>query len=115
MVTARAKVKKCLICEQRPAKTGSPYCKPCSEQIQAEHRRSQAEKPVKFLTYKGHVVGMFRNGNGKLTPRLLKKDPEKLPKCHTINLNTYQPGFSRESIKSFKRTVLALATVRIKN
>lgn len=111
MVTARAR--KCLICEQRPAKTGTPYCNVCGGQIAADRRKSQAVKPVKFLTYKGHVVGLFRNGEEKLTPRLLKRDAKKLPKCHTIDLNVYQPGFSREIIKAFKKTVIALTTVVI--
>jgi hypothetical protein len=99
---------KCIICERRPARDGA-YCPNCNQKIEAEKRRAEPEKPVKFLTYRGHVVGLYRNGNGRLTPQLLQRSPENLPKSQTLNLNTYIPGFSREQIKKFKACVLQLA------
>lgn len=99
---------KCIICLRRPAK-GNGYCANCASQIEAEKRRKQADEPVKFLTYRGHVVGLYRNGNGRLTPKLLKRSPENLPKTKTLDLNTYIEGFTREEIKRFKACVLQLA------
>lgn len=102
---------KCVICNRRPEQTDDGHCNNCSAQIQAErrHRGSQTEKPVKFLTYRGHVVGLYPNGNKTLKARLLSRDPSNLPKGKTLDLNTYLPGFTRNEIKSFKRCVLQLA------
>jgi len=99
---------KCVVCERRPARDGA-YCANCAAKIEAERRRSKPQQPVKFLTYRGHVVGLYRNGNGKLMPRLLKRSAERLPKTKTLDLNTYLEGFTREQVKAFKRCVLELA------
>ena len=102
---------KCAICERRPARTPESYCANCASQIDAErHKRAaQSDKPVKFLTYRGYVVGLYHNGNGKLIPKLLKCSLDNLPKAKTLDLNTYLPGFDRSQIKAFKRAVLQLA------
>lgn len=101
-------MRKCVICDRRPAKEGA-FCANCNSHIEAERNARQADKPVKFLTYRGHVVGMYPNGNGKLIARLLKRSPKYLPKSRTLDLNTYLHGFTRDKIKAFKRTVLSLA------
>lgn len=74
-------------------------------------RRSQKPaQPVKFLTYRGIVVGLYPNGDkGVLQGRLLKRDPDKLPKRKTIDLNKWCKGFTRITIKEFKAKVLRLA------
>lgn len=105
--------KKCLICEQRPAPENSPYCKICGSKVQAEIRRRKDNAPEYFLTYKGHVVGLYRKGDDALTPRLLKRKVEGLPKRNTIDLNKFQAGYTRDQIKKFKRCVLRLATIPV--
>ena len=98
----------CAICGHRPAKIG-PYCANCQAKLEAEKRSRRAGKPVKYASYRGHVVGFFRNGGGKLVVRLLQRKPDNLPKGITLDLNTYIPGFDREQIKKIKTAVLTLA------
>lgn len=100
---------KCVICERRPARTAVAYCAICASKLEAETRRKQADEPVKFLTYRGIVVGLYSNGNGKLTPKLLRRSPDNLPKARTLDLNRYCDGFTRDKIKAFKACVLQLA------
>jgi len=102
---------KCVICERRPARTDEGYCVNCASKLDAErHKRAtQSEEPVKFLTYRGYVVGLYRNGNGMLTPKLLRRSPDNLPKKRTLNLNRYCEGFTRQEVKRFKACVLQLA------
>lgn len=101
---------KCPICERRPRQNG-PFCPTCDGKIKAERKLRQTPQPVRYLTYRGHVVGLFPNGGDTLRPRLLRRDAEKLPKGKTINLNVYCPGYTREQVKRFKATILTLARV----
>lgn len=102
---------KCIICNHRPARTDEGYCANCAAQVEKarESTRKHDAKPVKFLTYRGHVVGLFSNGDGTLKSRLLRGNPERLPKAKTLDLNTYLPGFTRQQVKRFKACVLKLA------
>lgn len=100
---------RCVICERRPARTPEGYCGNCDSKLEAQNRCKQADKPVKFLTYRGSVVGLYRNGKGMLTPKLLKRSPDNLPKTRTLNLNRYCEGYTRDMIKAFKKSVLQLA------
>lgn len=99
----------CPVCGTRRVVSG--YCHVCQSQIDAIRRRQKTVQPVKFLTYRGHVVGLYPNGDGTLQGRLLKRDPDKLPKCRTIDLNKWCPGYTRAVIKQFKAKVLRLAAV----
>lgn len=99
---------KCVICERRPARVNG-RCGNCQARIEAEQRRRKPQQPFKYVTYKGFVVGFYRNGGDKLTPRLLHRNPDRLPKGVTIDLNHYCDGFSREQVKRLKRCVLRLA------
>lgn len=99
---------KCIVCERRPARGGA-YCVNCSAKIDAEQRCRNANQPERFLTYRGIVVGLYRNGGGKLIPRLLRRNPKWLSKSRTLDLNTYLEGFTREEVKRFKACVLQLA------
>ena len=99
---------KCVICNQRPARDGG-YCVNCSAKIAAERGRKRLQEPVKFLTYRGFVVGLYRNGDRTLEARLLKRNPDLLPKKKTLDLNRYVEGFTRERIKAFKACILKLA------
>lgn len=98
----------CAICGKRPA-TKDGYCHNCNSKLEAEKRRKKPEVPKHYLTYRGHVVGLFPDDNGMLKARLLKRKPENLPKSKTINLNKYCQGYAREQIKAFKRCVLEFA------
>lgn len=99
---------KCIICETRPAREGG-YCANCNSKLQSDEKRKAADRASQFLTYRGHVVGLFPNGNGMLKARLLKRSPDRLPKSRTLDLNHYIEGFTRDQIKRFKSCVLKLA------
>ena len=102
----------CIICDKRPAKERG-YCANCEAKIAKEERRSrcQTDKPEKFLTYQGIVVGLYPAKDGKTFrgELLLKRDADKLPKYQTLNLDTYLDGFTREQIKRLKAGILHLA------
>jgi len=100
---------KCVICGRRPSRQGA-YCQICADKLDSQKRRNGNGEPKHYLTYKGHVVGLYPNGDGQLVPRLLGRNPDKLPKSKTINLNTYCEGFDRGQIKRFKACVLSLAS-----
>lgn len=102
-------VTKCIICQKRPGLNGNGFCTQCQQRVDKEVKAHQPDKPYRFVTYRGHVVGFYSSGNGTLTPRLLGRNPDYLPKGKTLDLNHYIDGFSRERIKSLKATVLSLA------
>ena len=99
---------KCIICSKRPAKVDG-FCTSCNGHIEADRSRKRRPEPRHFLTYRGHVVGLFPNGDGMLKALLLRRNPDRLPKGKTIDLNRWCDGFSREQIKEFKACVLKLA------
>jgi len=100
---------KCTICGTLPARIHG-HCSNCHAQITKMQRENHTEQPVKFLTYRGMVVGLFKSRNkGMLTPRALTRSAENLPKSKTLDLNVFCEGFDRETIKRFKTTVLSLA------
>lgn len=100
---------KCTICEARPANGGS-YCQNCTSRLDAAKRRQRVKQPAQFLTYRGNVVGLYPNGDGKLEAKLLRRNPDHLPKSRTLDLNTYLDGFSRDQVKRLKSCVLQLAS-----
>jgi hypothetical protein len=104
-----AKVKKCVICDERPAFSGSPYCHNCNAQLEADKRRRGNGKPFKFATYRGQTIAFYQIGNGKLRYSLVQRKPESLPKRDTLDLNTYIHGFEREQVKRIKSAILAAA------
>lgn len=106
-------MRKCTICERRPRMPDSRYCNNCDQRIKAEERLRTARKPEYFLTYRGIVVGLFRNGNKRLTPELLKRSPDNLPQKQTIDLNRYCKGYSREQVKAFKAVCLKLGNHKV--
>lgn len=100
---------KCVICDKRPSLNGNGLCSLCEDRINRERKSRQPDKPQRFVTFRGHVVGMYRTGNGTLKPRLLNRNPKRLPKSITLDLNHYIEGFDRGTIKRLKATVLQLA------
>ena len=100
----------CVVCDHRPARVAG-LCTNCNAKVESERKRKADQEPFRFVTYHGHVVGMFPNGrDGNYIPRLLKREPDKLPKGRTINLDHYCEGFTRDQIKKMKRCILALAS-----
>ena len=102
---------KCLICEQRPARIRG-LCHNCQSHIDKDTRirNGNGAKPKYYLTYRGHVVGLYPEKGGTLKARLEpKKTAARLPKKITINLDTYCDGYDREQIKRFKACVLRVA------
>jgi len=98
----------CVVCNRRPAQHGA-YCANCQAKIEAGIKRNKAEQPVQYATYRGHVIGFFRNGGDKLVPRLLRRKAGNLPKTKTLDLNTYIEGFTRPQVKKLKSAILQLA------
>jgi hypothetical protein len=98
---------KCIICGLKPATTGY-YCHNCKAKLSTYAGRLP-EKPHYYLVYKEHVVGLYTNQRGRLSPRLLRRNAEKLPKSNTINLNNFCQGYDRATIKRMKRCVLQCA------
>ena len=99
----------CVICDKRPA-GDSGRCPICSQKLEAENHRNGKRKVFRFLTYRGSVVALYPNGEGRFVPELVKRDPAKLPKNITLDLNTYLEGFDRAQIKRMKAAVLQLAS-----
>ena len=101
---------KCVICGRRPAQTSEGYCLNCTSKLIAQKHKREAQTPVKFLTYRGSVVGLYPDGDGgrTLVGRLLQRNPENLPRSKTLDLNTYLEGFTREQIKKMKAGILQL-------
>lgn len=102
---------KCVVCGVRPV-TVKGLCRVCHDKITAVTNRRIPEKPEKYLTYHGIVVGLFKSQAGKLRGRLLRISDNRLPKHKTINLNEYCEGFDRTQIKAFKAACLQLAGFR---
>lgn len=100
---------KCVICDVRPV-NGNPegMCAHCHSKVERERMLRRPEKPFRYVTYQGHVVGMFRSQDGKLSPRLLGIAAERLPKSITLDLNRYLNGFTRDQIKKMKKCVFQL-------
>ena len=99
----------CVICEQRPA-NGNGFCHNCDSKLDSQRKRKNGNHPQHFLTYRGHVVGLFPDGKGTLKAQLLKRNPDNLPKSKTLDLNRSCEGFTRAQIKDFKACVLRRAS-----
>jgi len=99
----------CVICEQRPA-NGNGFCHNCDSKLESQRKRKNGNQPKHFLTYRGHVVGLFPDGGDTLKARLLKRSPLGLPRGKTLDLNHYCEGFTRAQVKEFKACVLRLAS-----
>jgi len=107
--------RKCMICDERPATVGF-YCHNCKSHIDAEIRKAhtRAKAPDRFITYQGKVVEMYNLGDGQGKYQYSKRDPVKLPKAKTVDLNIYLPDFTRDEIKRLKRIVLSICE-RVEN
>lgn len=113
---------KCLICNHRPAFSGSPYCHNCQQRIAAEKQRRVKATPEKYLYYRGNWVGMYRASEDTLRPQYLgfapigdkSKVKPKYPMGKVLNLDGYLEGFSREQVKKMKRCILRLSAVTLK-
>lgn len=102
---------KCVLCEQRPARDG-PYCSSCSTQLDRERQKNNENgKPVKFLHYRGNIVGLVQNRDKVYSPIPVKRCLAGIPKARLIDLDHYCDGFSRELIKRFKSTIAKVCGV----
>ncbi len=102
---------KCFICGTRPAtSSSSAMCHNCRAKIGALGKSLRNAEPIKYVTYQGSSVALFRNDDGRFTPVMTKRT--KFPKSKLINLDTYCEGFTREQIKNLKRVVLGTWGVR---
>lgn len=100
----------CSICGHRPVHEDGKrkgVCPQCTVRIDTDKARNKPDVPVKFITYRGNVVGLFPSGPGTYQPRMVNRAPESLPKDKTINLDKWCPGFDKDQIKKFKRAVLS--------
>ena len=99
----------CAICGHRPKAENRQYCINCQAKIDKGKNLRKGQEPVKFATYQEHVVGFYRQVDGKLIPRLLRRNSDGLPKSKTLDLNQYIEGFTREQVKNLKAAILQLA------
>lgn len=107
----RGVLMKCLICQQRPRLEESRYCGACNDLVKSNVTTKR--RPERYVVYKEYVVGMFKNGNGKLHPEMVKVAVGSLPKRNVLNLNEYIEGFDRAQVKELKRTVLQCCELKV--
>jgi hypothetical protein len=105
---------KCSICDIRPVQIQG-HCYNCHSQIAKLRKDSVNVEPVKYLTYRGCVVGLYPKDNkGNLRAVPLTRSADKLPKAKTLDLNVFCEGYDRDTIKRFKACVLALTSVHLR-
>ena len=102
---------KCLICQQRPRLEESRYCGACNDLVQSNVTTKR--RPERYVVYKEYVVGMFKNGSGKLHPEMVKVEIGSIPQKRLLDLNTYIEGFDREQVRSLKKMVLQCCELRV--
>jgi len=113
-MAGRKQRRKCIICGVRPAPDGGGYCKNCDSHVKALTRR-KTEEAEHYVVYKGIVVGFFANGrktrDGQrlFTPKLLNRNPDRLPRRKTYNLDGYVKVLDRQQVKKMKACVKTLA------
>ena len=95
----------CVICEKRPAVNGTGHCANCEAKLAAERRRN-SPKAFRYATYQGQTIMFFHDG-GALNYKLVQRNPEKLPKDVTIDLNHWCEGYTREQVKKIKAAILS--------
>jgi len=105
--------KVCKVCFSAPAKIHG-QCHECYVRLKTLRAENQHEEPVKYLTYRGYVVGLYKAGNGKLKARPETRNAEHLPKSSTINLNMWCDGYTKDMVKSFKACVLSLCAPSVR-
>lgn len=107
----KQEVRKCLICEVRPASDASTqgYCKHCISQIEADKRRKAKPLAFRYATYQGTTIEFRSNGNGTFKPYPITSNPDSLPQRLLINLDKYCAGFTRDQVKKLKRVILSFA------
>lgn len=104
---------RCLICN-RKTKGDSSYCQQHQrelDKLSAEEKQRRKPKAVKYVHYRGHVIGFFKNGHNTLKPSYVGMSVNGIPKGKLINLDEYCPGYTREQIKKLKAAVLALSGI----
>lgn len=105
---------KCSICDTRPVQIQG-HCHNCHSQIAKLRKDSTTAEPVKYLTYRGGVVGLYPKDNkGNLRAVPLTRSAGSLPKNKTLNLDVYCDGYDRDTIKRFKACVLSLTSVYLR-
>ncbi len=104
--------RKCLICNERPAKRETGMCSNCANRIDHERRisrnRSKAIQPDYFITYRGNTIKGSRSGD-KITFVYYSGNIDRIPKSKLIDLNIFLPQYDREQVKRFKAAVLQLS------
>lgn len=98
----------CLICERHRADSNG-ICHNCNTKVDSMRNGAHQPEPDKYLTYRGAVVACYIQANKTVKPVLLTRSPESLPKSRTIDLNIFQPDYTREQIKHLKRAVFSVA------
>ena len=104
---AKAKMRKCHICNVRPASTERGYCHNCNAQYEAEKRRRRPPVPFRYVTYRGLTISFLKGDGEQLRPQFCGRNPDNLPKRRLINLNEYCRGYTREQVKKLKRLCLS--------
>ncbi|MDD5539456.1 MAG: hypothetical protein PHG61_02055 [Candidatus Marinimicrobia bacterium] len=109
---SRHSSRKCLICNERPAKRETGICPNCSNHIDHEKRqglrRGQSIQPDYFITYHGNTIKGTRKGDS-VTFVYYAGNIDRIPKSKLIDLNIFLPQYDREQVKRFKAAVLQLS------
>jgi hypothetical protein len=108
-----AKRKVCSICFNAPARIHG-YCHACHIRLKTMRTESKNPEPVKYLTYRGFVVGLYPIGGGKLKAHPETRNADNLPKAKTLNLNEWCEGFDKNMVKAFKACVLSLCSPSVR-
>lgn len=121
---------KCVICGVRPWANSRQdgFCQQCGSCLDAGKRREKkaktAAKPDYYLVYNGYVVAIRLK---RQTAELLRRPAYRtrvfkgqvvehklaLPQKHTLDLNQWLDGYTRQQIKALKRVVLKIASTSV--
>lgn len=123
---------RCFLCpENRPKAKKGPgvkwdACNVCGRHLDAEERERKARlqlykrdrEPIRpdndliprFVTWRGHTVGLYSQGNGKYSYQYYLRysgdDLRRLPKRGALDLNVHCPGYDRGQIKGLKKLII---------
>ena len=101
-------LKRCVICDR--GIKGGIYCRQHQLEL-AKANKGERFPAFRYVHYRGNVIGLFKNGDGRYKPHYVGVSIAGIPKAKLIDLDHYEEGFTREQIKKLKACVLKLAQV----
>ena len=114
----RTQQRKCFTCGKRPA-TGDidqTECKQCWQRRQQEKEAEESKLSAWhttadfFVLYKSNVLALYQipkarddDGEPKCRVEPIYRSLNSIPEFKLVDLNVYQPGFTREQVKKWKK------------